>query len=114
MPRRKAEPIDASTVDAPSLTRDAREAQMINLAVNLAEKQLRDGTASAQVITHYLKLGTEKERLEREKLRHETALLESKKHAIENAEHTEELYRNAIEAMREYSTRPSQIIDEDF
>ena len=52
----------------PALTPEARENQLVSLAINLAEQQLRDGTASSQVITHYLKLGSQKERLEREKL----------------------------------------------
>lgn len=87
----------------PALTPEARESQMISLAVNLAEQQLRDGTASSQVITHYLKLGTMKERQEREKLEEEIKLLRAKTEAIESAKHIEELYADAIKAMQSYS-----------
>ena len=62
----------------PAMSPDARENQMINLAVDLAEKQLEEGTASSQVITHFLKLGSSKERLEREKLEEENKLLKQR------------------------------------
>lgn len=86
----------------PALSPEARENQMIALAVDLAEKQLMEGTASAQVITHYLKLGTMKEQLEREKLERENELLKVKSEAIRSAQRVEELYANAIEAMKSY------------
>lgn len=86
----------------PALDPEARENQLVNLAVNLAEQQLRDGTASSQVITHYLKLGTMKERQEREKLEEEIKLLRAKTEAIESSRHTEELYAEAIKAMKSY------------
>lgn len=76
---------------------------MISLAVDLAERQLLEGTASAQVITHYLKLGTLKEQLEREKLEKENELLRAKTEALQSAQHIEELYAEAIKAMRSYS-----------
>ena len=87
----------------PALTPEARENQMVSLAVDLAEEQLRNGTASAQVITHYLKLGTTRERLEREKLEKENELLRAKTEALESARRVEELYENALNAMRRYS-----------
>lgn len=87
----------------PAVTPEARENQLISLAVDLAERQLRDGSASAQVITHYLKLGTVNAKLEREKLERENKLLEAKAKAYETAEHIEELYANAIKSMRDYS-----------
>ena len=86
----------------PALTPEARENQMISLAVDLAEQQLRDGTASSQVITHFLKLATAKERLEREKLEQENKLLVAKTEALQSQKHIEELYTNAINAMRNY------------
>ena len=92
----------------PGATPDSREQQMINLAVNLAEKQLRDGTASSQVITHYLKLGTEKARLEQVKLANETALLEAKTEAIKSGKRMEELYEQAIKAMQRYAGHDDQ------
>ena len=86
----------------PALTPEARENQMISLAVDLAEQQLRDGTASSQVITHYLKLGTQREMLERQRLEHENKLLIAKTEALQSAKRMEELYANAIEAMKRY------------
>lgn len=88
---------------APALTPEARENQLIALAVDLAEKQLIEGTASAQVITHYLKLGSTRERLEKEKLEKENELLQAKRKALESAKRVEELYANALAAMKSYS-----------
>lgn len=79
-----------------------RENQMIALAVNLAEQQLLDGTASSQVITHFLKLGTTKAELEKEKLRRENEVLSAKAKAYQSGEEMKELYENAIKAMRDY------------
>lgn len=87
----------------PAKTPEARENQMIGLAVDLAERQLREGTASSQVISHYLKLGTTKAQLEKEKLIHENELLQAKTESIQSAKQIEELYSNAISAMRTYS-----------
>lgn len=86
----------------PARTPEERENQLISMAVDLAEKQLREGTASAQVITHYLKLGTTRERLEKEMLRTQMANLEAKTEAITSAKRIEELYSDAIRAMKEY------------
>lgn len=86
----------------PGLTPEARENQLIYLATDLAEKQLREGTASSQVITHYLKLGTTKERVEREILEKQKELITAKTEAIQSAKRVEELYANAISAMRKY------------
>ena len=87
----------------PGLTPESRENQMIALAVDLAEKQLMEGTASSQVITHFLKLGSTKERLEKEKLEEENKLLRAKTKSIESDEENKELYLKAIAAMRTYS-----------
>lgn len=87
----------------PALTPEAREGQLVALAVDLAEEQLRNGTASSQVITHYLKLGSTRAELEREKLRKENELLKAKTEAIQSARHIEELYADAISAMKRYS-----------
>lgn len=86
----------------PAITPEARENQLVSLAVNLAEKQLRDGTASSQVITHYLKLGTEKARLENERLEEENKLLRAKTKALEDAQEIKALYEDALKAMRNY------------
>lgn len=87
----------------PALHPESREQQMINLAVDLAEKQMLEGTASSQVITHFLKLGTEKAKLERVKLEKETELLAAKTESLESAKRMEELYDKAIKAMQNYA-----------
>lgn len=87
---------------APAKTPEGRENQLISAAIDLAEKQLLEGTASSQVITHFLKLGTEKERLEREKLEQENMLIKEKINAIQSAERIEQLYSDAIAAMKKY------------
>lgn len=87
----------------PAITPEQRENQMISLAVDLAEKQLRDGTASSQVITHYLKLAGEKERLEREILARQKELITAKTESLKAAKKVEELYSAAIAAMKRYS-----------
>lgn len=86
----------------PALSPEARENQMIALAENLAEKQLIEGTASAQVIAHYLKLGTAKARLEKEILEKQKELIEAKTEAIQSQKRVEELYANALSAMKIY------------
>ena len=86
----------------PALTPEARENQMIFLATELAEQQLRDGTASSQVITHFLKLGSSKEKLEHEILKEQKKLITAKTESLESSKRIEELYANAIAAMREY------------
>lgn len=80
----------------------AREQQMISMAVDLAEKKLMDGTASNQLICHYLKLATTKEQLEKEKLRKEILQLEAKTNAIQSTARLEELFLDATNAMKRY------------
>jgi hypothetical protein len=87
----------------PALSPEARENQLVSLAVDLAEKQLSDGTASSQVITHYLKLGSTKERIEKEILEKQKELIEAKTQSLQSARRIEELYANALNAMRNYS-----------
>lgn len=87
----------------PATTPEARENQLIALAVDLAEEQLREGKASSQVITHYLKLGSTKERIEKEILVQQKALIQAKTEAIHSGKKVEELYKNALNAMRSYS-----------
>lgn len=87
----------------PALSPEARENQMISLAIDLAERQLEDGTASSQVITHYLKLGSSKDRLEKEILGEQKKLISAKTKAIEDAPRMDQMFRDAINAMREYS-----------
>lgn len=87
----------------PALSPEARENQLISRAVDLAEKQLIEGTASSQVITHYLKLGSTKERIEKEILEKQKELISAKTEAMRSAKRVEELYANALNAMRRYS-----------
>lgn len=88
---------------------------MIELADRLAERQLREGTASAQVITHFLKLGSSRERLEQEKLTLETELVKAKTEAIAGQQRQEELFSEAIKAMRAYQGGVSPVpVDEEF
>lgn len=97
----------------PALTPEARENQMISLAIDLAEKQLLDGTASSQVITHYLKLGSSRERLEQEIMQKNKELIEAKKDNLESSKHAEELYINALNAMKKYSGNQDKDINID-
>lgn len=89
----------------PATTDEHRENQLVSLAIDLAEKQLVEGTASSQVITHYLKLGSTRERLEQERLSRENELLNSKVEMMASAKRVEELYSEALNAMREYAGR---------
>lgn len=88
---------------APAKSDEAREKQLISAAIDLAEKQLLEGTASSQVIVHYLKLATTKEKLEREKLAKENELLEAKAENLKAQKRSEELFEAAMDAMRSYS-----------
>ena len=98
---------------APATSPEARENQLIAAAVDLAEKQILEGTASSQVLTHYLKLATTREQLEKEKLRNENELIKAKVEAIHSTERMEQLYENAIEAMRGYSSEGPTADDHD-
>lgn len=90
------------------MTREDREEQVIAAAVNLAEEQILNRTASSQVLVHFLKLATTREQLEKEKLKQENELIRAKIHAIESAEEIKTLYSEAIEAMRRYSGGPDE------
>jgi hypothetical protein len=102
------EPTRRRTRRPPATTPEARENQLIALAVDLAEQQLAKGTASAQVITHYLKLGTTRERLEQEKIRNDNLLTAAKIQNLESNTRIEELYADAIKAMRRYQGEPEE------
>lgn len=90
----------------PATTLEGRENQLVSLAVELAEKQMREGTASSQVITHYLKLGTTREKLEQERLRLENEHTKAKTEALASVERIESLYADAIKHMTSY--QPTQ------
>lgn len=102
-PRKTAINNAGTAVDIiPALSPEAKENELIALATSVAERQLREGTASSQLIVHYLKLGTEKERLERQKLEEENKLLRAKTNNIESSQRSEELFKEAIAAMATY------------
>lgn len=98
----------------PALTPESRENQMISLAMDLAEQQLRDGTASSQLITEFVKRGSVKYRLENEKLKEENSKLKAQTEMMQSAKRVEELYADAISAMRKYSGHGGEIDDEDW
>jgi hypothetical protein len=87
---------------SPARTPEARELEITSKAYDLAENQIREGTASSQVITHFLKAGSMRERLEQERIDHEIELMSVKRENLEAQTRVEELYVNAIEAMRSY------------
>lgn len=93
---------DNSHIPAPALTPKARQDQLIALAIELAEKKLRDGTASSQVITHYLKLASDRDRLETEILERQKELIEAKTEAYRSAAKAEVSYQEVIDALRKY------------
>ena len=96
---KKSEPKKRS----PAATPEQRENRVVALAVDLAEKQMLEGTATSQVITHFLKIGSTKERLEREYLNEKKELMKAKVEAIKSQKRVEELYEEALKAMRTYS-----------
>ena len=87
----------------PARNLENRENQLIEKAYRLAEKRLDEETASAQEIVHFLKMGTARAQLEKKKLEAETALLESKKEAVDSTKQSNEVYQEALEAFRSYS-----------
>ena len=99
----------------PATTPEARENQLISAAVDLAEEQILNGTASSQVLTHFLRLATTREALEQERLRRENILLEKKSEALESGKHLEELFDKAILAMKSYqgAEEPLEMPDDD-
>lgn len=88
---------------SPPMTDEGRENVLIGLAIDEAERQIRNGTASSQILTHYLRLGTTREKLEKERLEKEIEMLRAKTEVLESTKRVEELYSNALNAMREYS-----------
>ena len=98
----------------PALTPEARENQLISLAVDLVEQRLIDGTASSQETTHFLKLGSIKNRLEMEKLEEENRLLKAKTESIQSQKRVEELYAEALNAMRSYAGQVGDNDDNEY
>lgn len=98
----------------PALTAEVREMQLIAKAYDLAEQRLTDGTASAQEVTHFLKLGSSKEKLEREKLEAENRLLVAKVESLQSQQRTEEMYIEALAAMRNYAGYGDEEKEEEY
>lgn len=88
----------------PATTPESREKQLVNLAVDLAEKQLRDGSASPSVINHFLKIASSRDVLEREILEKQSKLIEAKASSISKDREAEELAKAAINAMKNYQS----------
>lgn len=103
---------DSTRKSRPPLTPEGQENLMISLAMDLAEQQLRDGTASSQLITEFVKRGSTKARLEKEMMEEQRELMKAKREALESAQRVESLYADAIKAMRHYGGHDSQ--DEDY
>lgn len=102
MPKKKVIVDETIAKEPPALTPEERERQMIALAEKCAEKQLRDGTASSQIIVHYLRLATAREALEREILEKQKGLIDAKIQAYEAGQDIKELYEQAVQAMQSY------------
>lgn len=97
----------------PATTPDGRENQLIAMAVDLTERRLTEGTASAQEIVHFLRLGSTREKLEQEKISREVELLRAKSDATVSADRIEKLYTNAINAMRSYQGQTDMEYEDD-
>jgi len=113
MPTRGSKKNDNRPPHRPATTLEGRENQLVNLAVDLAERQMLDGTASSQVVTHFLKLGTTREKLEQERLTRENELLTARVKQLGSIERIEELYKDALKAMSTYSGRDDDEYDDD-
>lgn len=105
-PRKDAHLVPAVPIRKRAKTPEGREQQLIAAAVDLAEQQIAAGTASAQVLTHYLKLGSSREQLEQERLRGEVELQKAKMEQMASSIRVEELYKDAMNAMRSYQGQP--------
>lgn len=113
MPKRRvvsSTSLEGRPSSRPAITPEGREQQMISLAMDLVEERLRNGTASSQETTHFLKLGSTRNQLEIEKLKKETSLLEAKQASLESSARMEKLYSDAMAAMKTYSGQDDDII----
>lgn len=118
-PRKDASLAPVIPIRRKATTPEGREQQLVGAAIDLAEQQIAAGTASAQVITHYLKLGSSREALEQERMKNEIALMEAKREAMASAARVEELYLGALNAMRSYQGQPpleveSEVVDDEL
>ena len=92
----------------PATTPEGRENQLIAMAMDEAERQIREGKATSQLLTHFLKLGSTREDLEKQRLQHENELLQAKVKTLASQEETEKLYRDALRAMKSYTGHPDE------
>jgi hypothetical protein len=114
MAARKRRSEDDDTRRKPATTPEGRENQVVSMALDLAERQILDGSASSQVITHFLKLGSTRERLEQQRLEHENELTKVKIEQVQSQQRIEELYVDAIKAMRSYTgEEPTEATDDE-
>lgn len=112
MAKKEKQPSERSV--RPAMSPEARELQLISLAIDRAEQQLLDGTASSQVICHFLRLGSSKDKLEKERLESENRLLQAKIEKLASDGRVEDLYKDAIDAMKRYTGQAeSYNTDED-
>jgi uncharacterized protein YcaQ len=111
--RRQSEPEKPASRRPPATTPEARENQVVAMAFDLAERRIREGSASAQEIVHFLRLGSSRERLEQERLAGENRLLNAKVEQMGDAKKNEALYAEALNAMRAYSGQPAVVRDDD-
>ena len=100
---KKKQETDSSPPILSSSTAEGRETELISMAYDLVAQRLKDGTATSAETVHFLKMGSAKERLEKERLKKELALMEAKTEALNSAKQIEQLYSDAIQAMRRYS-----------
>lgn len=96
----------------PATTPDGRESQLVSLAYDLVEQRIRKGTATSQEVTHFLKLGSSREKLEQERLQHENYLTQARIEQLASQARVEELYSKALNAMRTYAGQDSDPEDE--
>ena len=112
MPKSKADSKNHTIICRPAISPEAQENQCIALAFKAVEEKLRNGTASSQEIVHFLKLGSSKEKIEKEILSEQKKLIKAKTEALEAAQRVEELYKNAMDAMKNYGARNGGVFDE--
>ena len=111
--RRQPKPLTETSRRRAATTPEARESQLISLAERVAEQQMLEGTASAQVITHYLKLGSTREQLEQERIRGDVELQKAKIEEMASTHRLEEMYSRAMDAFRGYQGRPPEESDDE-
>lgn len=112
----KTEKLKGSTIEfaSPAFTPEDREDQLIAMAMDLAEQRMRDGTASNQLITEFIRRGSTKERLEREKLKQENEMLQAKIESIRDQDRAGENYERVLQALRDYGASVGYSEDDEY